>query len=228
MKKIKVAVNGYGVIGKRVADAVALQTDMELIGTCDVATDWRIKVAEILKYEGFNVKVGQIVKGHCVQHEVDVIAEKDNQHFMIECKFHSDSSRNCNVKIPLYIQSRFLDIEKQWKKKTGHDTKFHQGWVATNTRFTTDAIQYGTCIGLYLLGWNHPKKGSLKERIDASGLHPVTCLTTLTKREKQLLLEKMIVLCKDISKDEKILLSIGLQETRIKKVLAEAKALCEI
>lgn len=75
---------------------------------------------------------------------------------------------------------------------------------------------------------NHPKKGSLKERIDASGLHPVTCLTTLTKREKQLLLEKMIVLCKDISKDEKILLSIGLQETRIKKVLAEAKALCEI
>lgn len=74
-------------------------------------------IAEILKYEGFNVKVGQIVKGHCVQHEVDVIAEKDNQHFMIECKFHSDSSRNCNVKIPLYIQSRFLDIEKQWKKK---------------------------------------------------------------------------------------------------------------
>jgi len=27
-----VAVNGYGVIGKRVADAVALQDDMELIG----------------------------------------------------------------------------------------------------------------------------------------------------------------------------------------------------
>ncbi|MCB9326431.1 MAG: type II glyceraldehyde-3-phosphate dehydrogenase [Lewinellaceae bacterium] len=47
MKKIKVAVNGYGVIGKRVADAVALQTDMELIGICDVATDWRIKVAGI-------------------------------------------------------------------------------------------------------------------------------------------------------------------------------------
>jgi glyceraldehyde-3-phosphate dehydrogenase (NAD(P)) len=43
MKKIRVAVNGYGVIGKRIADAVALQDDMELIGIADVVTDWRIK-----------------------------------------------------------------------------------------------------------------------------------------------------------------------------------------
>ncbi len=45
MKKIKVAINGYGVIGKRVADAVALQDDMELAGVCDIITDWRIKIA---------------------------------------------------------------------------------------------------------------------------------------------------------------------------------------
>lgn len=30
MNKVRVAVNGYGVIGKRVADAVALQEDMAL------------------------------------------------------------------------------------------------------------------------------------------------------------------------------------------------------
>jgi glyceraldehyde-3-phosphate dehydrogenase (NAD(P)) len=45
MKKKKVAINGYGVIGKRVADAVALQDDMELAGVCDVAADWRIRIA---------------------------------------------------------------------------------------------------------------------------------------------------------------------------------------
>lgn len=43
--KIRVAVNGYGVIGKRVADAVALQDDMELVGVADVATDYRVRVA---------------------------------------------------------------------------------------------------------------------------------------------------------------------------------------
>lgn len=37
--------NGYGVIGKRVADAVAAQDDMQLVGIADVVSDWRIKVA---------------------------------------------------------------------------------------------------------------------------------------------------------------------------------------
>lgn len=40
-----VAVNGYGVIGKRVADAVAAQDDMELRGVVDVVADWRPRVA---------------------------------------------------------------------------------------------------------------------------------------------------------------------------------------
>ena len=40
-RKIRVGVNGYGVIGKRVVDAVARQEDMELRGVVDVVTDWR-------------------------------------------------------------------------------------------------------------------------------------------------------------------------------------------
>jgi glyceraldehyde-3-phosphate dehydrogenase (NAD(P)) len=43
--KIRVAVNGYGVIGKRVAAAVREQRDMTLVGVADVSTDWRLRVA---------------------------------------------------------------------------------------------------------------------------------------------------------------------------------------
>ena len=43
--RARVAVNGYGVIGKRVADAVALQDDMTLAGVADVVSDYRIRVA---------------------------------------------------------------------------------------------------------------------------------------------------------------------------------------
>lgn len=183
-------------------------------------------VGEILKKEGFRTEVGVFVKGHCVQHEVDVVAQKDQKHFMVECKFHSDQGRHCNVKIPLYIQSRFIDVEKQWKKKEGHDTKFHQGWVFTNTRFTTDAIQYGTCVGLMLVGWDYPRKGSLKERIDKAGLYPITALTTLTKTEKQKLLARNILLGKDLHNNPEILSSIGLKEQRLMKVLSELEELC--
>jgi glyceraldehyde-3-phosphate dehydrogenase (NAD(P)) len=52
-QKVQVAVNGYGVIGKRIADAVAAQDDMELIGVADVVGDWRIKVAVDKGYRVF-------------------------------------------------------------------------------------------------------------------------------------------------------------------------------
>jgi len=44
-KRIRVAVNGYGVIGKRVADAVTQQEDMRLVGVVDIVADWRPHVA---------------------------------------------------------------------------------------------------------------------------------------------------------------------------------------
>lgn len=43
--KVRVAVIGYGVIGKRVAEAVAMQPDMTVAGVADVANDWRMQVA---------------------------------------------------------------------------------------------------------------------------------------------------------------------------------------
>ncbi len=47
---VRVAVNGYGVIGKRVADAVVAQNDMTLAGVADVAADWRVAVARAKGY----------------------------------------------------------------------------------------------------------------------------------------------------------------------------------
>ncbi len=184
-------------------------------------------VGELLRAAGYQVQVGVRVQGQCVQHEVDVVAEKDDRHFMIECKFHSDDGRKCDVKVPLYIHSRFLDVEKAWRKQPGHAQKFHQGWVVTNTRFTSDAIQYGRCAGMKLLGWDHPRGESLKERIDRAGLHPITCLTTLSKKEKQALLAQKIVLCKTLCRQEEALLQLRLPASRVKRVLQEAAAICE-
>ena len=184
-------------------------------------------VGKLLAHEGFETKVGVIVQGNCVQHEVDVIAQKDNKHYMIECKYHSDQGRFCNVKIPLYIHSRFLDVEKQWEHQKGHEAKLHKGGVYTNTRFTTDAIQYGKCVGLLLISWDYPMGNGLKDRIDKSGFHPLTALTTMTKSEKTKLLDKGIVLCKELHEKPTLLNQIGIDKTRHKKILEDSEALCK-
>ncbi len=185
-------------------------------------------VGAILKYSGYKVDVGKVLQGKCVTHEIDVIAYKENETTLIECKFHGEQGINCNVKIPLYINSRYQDVKTHWNSKAQHVTKLTKGWVVTNTRFTEDAIQYSKCCGLYLLSWDYPKNDSLKDRIDRLGLYPITVSTLLTNREKQFLLSRDIVLCRELLNDKFYLDHLGISEVRKEKILNEISQLCTI
>lgn len=180
-------------------------------------------VAELLKYQGFETQVGEIVEGQCVSHEVDVIAQKEDQKIMIECKFHGNTHTKSDVKVALYIHSRYNDVLKSWKKTDPKNIQDYQGWIVTNTRFTQDAVDYANCVGLHLVSWDYPSQGSLRERIDISGLHPITVLHTLKKREKQLLLDKGIVLCRMLSVEN--IAEVGISGNRSRKILQEAYSL---
>lgn len=182
-------------------------------------------IARLFKNMGYDVKTGQLLQGRCVTHEVDVVARRDSEQMMIECKFHQQTGVLCDVKVPLYISARFRDIEEQKRNDGSNEITSFRGWVVTNTRFTKDAEAFGLCSGLHLLGWDFPAKGSLKELIDLHGLHPITSLTTLTKHEKQLLLDKNIVLCSEL-KDHHDLLGALLSIPRLEKVMAECRHLC--
>lgn len=183
-------------------------------------------ISRLLEADGFSAKVGVVLQGKCVTHEVDVVAEKDHLHLLCECKFHNRRERHCDVKIPLYIHSRFMDIQEQWKSKNHNTRRLHQGLIFTNTRFTADAIQYGECVGLQLIGWDYPKGNSIKERVDRTGVHPVTSLTSLTVKEKKWLIEYNIVTCKEVSLNVPILSKINVDGKRIETVLHEARSVC--
>ncbi len=183
-------------------------------------------VSAILEYSGYATKVGVTINGICVTHEIDVIAEKNGCTTIVECKFHGEEGRNCNVKIPLYIHSRYNDVKAHWVSQKSKTKTLDLGWVVTNTRFTTHAIRYGKCAGLYLLSWDYPKKNGLKDRIDRLGLYPVTVSTLLSNREKNFLLSRDIVLCRQLWKDKFYLDHLGVSNLRKEKILEEIKNLC--
>ncbi|WP_244554571.1 restriction endonuclease [Pontibacter indicus] len=183
-------------------------------------------VSEILRAQGYLTEIGVFVEGHCVRHEIDVLAVKNGRRVMIECKYHNLNHNKSNVKVPMYIHSRFKDVEKVWPSENEYEIRFHEVWVVTNTRFTDDAVRYASCMQMKLIGWDYPHKGGLKDLTDSFHLYPLTTLTTLTKAEKQRLLEMKIVLCSELLRHETLLLQAGLTEERARRVIKEVKDLC--
>lgn len=183
-------------------------------------------VGQIFSIQGFDTVVGTTIQGACVQHEVDVLATKNNTQYFVECKYFNTTKKFATVQVPLYIRSRVNDIEAiRCRLPEYNGYKFH-GWIVTNTRFTSDAIDYGRCSGLHLVSWDYPKGHSLKDMVDTYKMFPITALTTLNKREKQQLMDKGIVLCRQLREILDELQLMGLTPTKYKNVLNEIHALC--
>ena len=155
-------------------------------------------VAAILTSQGYrDVQTNIILQGRCISHEVDVLAIKDDRHFLIECKFHNQPGLRTDVKVALYVDARFQDVLSTWKAE-GDRHKLHQAWLVTNTKCSKDVISYASCRDMKITAWGYPDKDNLQEMIEMSRLHPITCLTNLKANQKQQLLSKNIVLVKDL------------------------------
>jgi hypothetical protein len=182
-------------------------------------------ISELFKRKGFKTKVGQILQGKCIPHEVDVLATNNEELLMIECKYHSQPGKVSDVKVSLYIHSRFRDLESTWKKQREYSEKKMSAWVVTNTRFSPDAVQYAICSDMKLLGWDYPVRNGIKDLIDEFRLYPITCLTNLTKAEKEEMLAQGILFCSSLIGNRASLETIGMKETRIKNIMDEVDKL---
>lgn len=186
---------------------------------------FELLVGEIVRAKGLEAEVAVTMKGQCIDHEVDVVARRENELFMVECKFHRNQGRRTGVQVPLYIHSRFLDIYDRWKKGNGKGADLHLGWVVTNTRFTEDATKYGECVGLNMVSWDYPRSGGLRDQITFSGLHPITCLHSITRSEKRSLLEKGAVICKHILEQPEMLATAYIDKRKHTRIMREIEEL---
>jgi hypothetical protein len=178
-------------------------------------------VGQIFEQQGFEVQVGQIIQGHCVQHEVDVVATSNKKQHFVECKYYNTQEKTANVQVSLYVRSRVDDIiRKRSILPEFNNFSFH-GWVVTNTRFTPDAMEFGKCSGLNLMSWDYPQSHSLKDIIEKYRFFPITALTELNKKEKQLLMDRGVVLCRQILQNPKVLDPIGFTKAKYTKILEE-------
>ncbi len=185
-------------------------------------------IAELFRTQGYKAETGLIIKGSCAEHEIDVLAQNDERFIVVEAKFHNDLMVKSDLKVVLYVKARLDDLRKTSFAGRKLPNLTDEGWLITNTKFTHHATSYARCAGLTVIGWNYPGKGNLQDMIEEANLHPLTCLTTLSLREKQELLGQGVVLCRSVGKDEQILRTMGFKENKIRQILNEVELLCPI
>lgn len=175
--------------------------------------------AKILESYGYKTETNLILKGKCLSYEIDVLAEKDNFDYLIECKFHQFLGKKNDVKTVLYIYARYLDLQINFSQSTV--------WLVTNTKFTSGTIQFADCYGIKLTAWNYPLADNLPLLIETKRLYPITILTCCPRKVFSQLIKAGIILVSDLLNKEKRFLQkiTSLTEAQINEILIEAERL---
>ncbi len=182
-------------------------------------------VARLFQHAGYQTLTSQLLPGNSVTHEVDVVAQKDDEQLLVECKFRNTDDAKITVTTPMYFLSRVKDFEGRDFTFFGKTMRFTDGWLVTNAYLTSDSIRFGQYYRLNLLAWDHPEQSSIKRRVDNAGLYPITCLTTVNKAEKDLLLRQGCLLVKDIVDDAARLDVLGCAPRKKRRIIQEATEL---
>jgi hypothetical protein len=188
---------------------------------------FEVLMGELFLKMGYSpVEVAQVLQGCCVTHEMDVIATQNRHQHLMECKYHSDQGKQVSVQVPLYVRSRVNDIIKYRTSLPEYEGFEFTGWVITNTRFSEDSINYGTCAGLKLLAWSYPEGNGLKEMLEREKVLPVTILSKLSMKDKQMLMDQGIATCQLLlSNLDNVDLS-HLTPNRYQALVTELEGLC--
>lgn len=178
-------------------------------------------LAQIFKEQGYKVETGLLMQGDCVKHEVDLLLEKDGHREIVEAKFHNHHVVKSDVQTALYTYARFLDV----KQKNDIDNV----WLITNTKLTVDAMAYCQCKGIPAIAWNYPERDNLQDFVENPKMYPITILNSLSEQEKRRLIEKNVVLCRDlITKSENELSDPLIRDESLKRAKEDAQLICPL
>jgi len=186
--------------------------------------------SKLLVNLGFKVQLRRMVKGLCVTHEIDIIAENyvNNQveRIMVECKYHNLPGIYTGLKETLYTYARFLDLRDGWMK--GLCEKFDEAWLVTNTKFSEEAKEYAKCKEMKIIGWSYPPNQGIETLIENNKrLYPITILRRVKKADLTKFSSANLIVINDVLNRtvEELAKTVGLPLNEALEIKKEAELL---
>lgn len=162
------------------------------------APDFERFIQILLSEHGYEVTPNQIIRGKCVEHEVDAVARKNGENYIVEVKHHFRHHTPTGLDVSRIARAVFEDVTEGFK--LGLNTlKINAAMIVCNTKLSQHAKRYAECRGIHHIGWSSATNQDLQTMIEEQKLYPITYLKGLKTAIREKLASSGIILLKQLT-----------------------------
>jgi transcriptional regulator NrdR family protein len=190
------------------------------------APDFERFIQLVLTEHGYQVTPNQIIRGRCVEHEVDAIARKNNKTWIVEVKHHYKYHTPTNLDVSRIARAVLEDLTEGYEQGL-NELKIDYALIICNTKLSEHAKRYADCRGIHHLGWSSPRNRDLQTMIEQKNLYPITLLKGLNTENRNKLTSKGIVLLKQLVQKTpaELTLQTRISREKLKSMITNANAI---
>lgn len=183
---------------KKHKPVMKLQTDLRRsLSLLRSAPDFERYIQLLLSEHGYEVTSNQIIRGRCVENEVDAVASKNGKTCIVEVKHHYKYHTPTSLDISRISRAVFEDLTEGHQLGLNNH-KIDYAMIVCNTKLSEHAKRYANCRGITHISWSSPPNQDLQTLIEKKKLYPITILKSLNVRTRNKLTSNGVILLKQL------------------------------
>jgi Holliday junction resolvase-like predicted endonuclease len=186
--------------------------------------DFEHYVRILLEEQGYQVTPNTIVRGKCVEHEVDAIASKEGKTYTVEIKHHSNHHTVSGLDVDRVSRAIFEDITEGFKLGL-NSINLEKTVIICNVKLSDHAKRYAECRGIEHIGWRYPPDRGIDRMIEGKKLYPITYLKNLDQAIARKLASGGVLLLKQLAESDPNIIAnkTKIARKRIQAIQQEAR-----
>ena len=179
--------------------AIRNQIDLrKALSLLNPAPDFERFIQLLLSEHNYEVTPNQIIRGRCVEHEVDAVARKNGETCIVEVKHHYKYHTPTSLDVSRISRAVFEDVTEGYKLGL-NNLKIDYALIVCNTKLSEQAKRYADCRGIRHIGWSSPPNHDLQTMIEEKKLYPITFLKGLNAETRNKLAHNGVILLKQLT-----------------------------
>jgi hypothetical protein len=179
--------------------AIKYQIDLRrALSLLSPTPDFERFIQLLLHENGYEVTPNQIIRGKCIEHEVDSVARKNGETCIVEVKHHFKYHTPTSLDVSRISRAVFEDVTEGYELGV-NSLKIDYVLIVCNTKLSDHAKRYADCRGIRHIGWSSPNNRDLQTMIEEKKLYPITFLKALNGDARQKLTSNGLLLLKQLA-----------------------------